>query len=302
MGGLDRTVEETVGRIAARQYGVVTRPQLLDSGVTGREIERRLEKGALIRVHRGVYRAGHRAPSTEASYLAAVCACGEGAYLSGRAAAHLLRLLKGQPPRPEVICPTQRHIPGVVTHRSRTTDPRDATTHRGIPVTTVPRTLVDLAAALSPGALARACHEAGVLHRATPTDVEAVLARRPTAPGAGKLRRVLHGEVRVTLSKLERRFLEVLREAGLPLPETNRPASGRRVDCRWPAQRLTVELDGYRYHSSRHAWEQDRLREREAHARGDDFRRYTYRDVFEESGPMLRELRELIGRPDRLPR
>ena len=83
------------------------------------------------------------------------------------------------------------------------------------------------------------------------------------------------GEVRVTLSALERRFLARLKAAGLPLPETNRPAGGRRVDCRWPAHRLTVELDSYRYHRSRHAWEQDRRREREARARGDEFRRYT---------------------------
>ena len=65
------------------------------------------------------------------------------------------------------------------------------------------------------------------------------------------------------------------RKNGLALPETNRVAGGRRVDCRWPERRLTVELDGYRYHRSRHAWEQDRRREREARARGDEFRRYT---------------------------
>ena len=79
----------------------------------------------------------------------------------------------------------------------------------------------------------------------------------------------------MTLTKLEARFLELLRNADLPLPVTNRPAGGRRVDCRWPEQRLTVELDGYRFHNSRHSWEQDRHREREARARGDDFRRYT---------------------------
>lgn len=73
-----------------------------------------------------------------------------------------------------------------------------------------------------------------------------------------------------------------------------RAAGGRYVDCRWPEHRLTVELDSYRYHASRHAWEQDRLREREAYARGDDFRRYTWGDVFEDPGPMLTELRALL--------
>jgi very-short-patch-repair endonuclease len=98
----------------------------------------------------------------------------------------------------------------------------------------------------------------------------------------------------VTLSELERRFLELLCMQALPLPETNKRANGRRVDCCWPDHRLTVELDSYRYHHSRHAWEQDRRREREAHARGDDFRRYTYGDVVECPRLMLAELRELL--------
>lgn len=114
------------------------------------------------------------------------------------------------------------------------------------------------------------------------------------SPGAAGLRRILGGDVPVTLSKLEVRFLDRLREAGLMLAEANRPAGGRRVDCRWPDQRLTVELDSYRYHSSRHAWEQDRRRELEARARGDNFPRYTYGDVFEQPEAMLAELRELL--------
>ena len=165
---------------------------------------------------------------------------------------------------------------------------------RGIPVTTVARTLVDLAAVLPPDGLARACHEAGVRHRTTPADVEAVLVRCPNAPGGAGLRRVLRGDVHVTLSKLESRFIKQLEAAGLPLPVTNRPAGGRRVDCRWPEHALTVELDGYRYHHSRHAWEQDRHREREARARGDEFRRYTYGDVLEQPKLMLSELRALL--------
>ncbi len=105
---------------------------------------------------------------------------------------------------------------------------------------------------------------------------------------------MLRGETRVTLSRLERRFLRVLAEAGLELPETNRRAGTHFVDCRWPEVGLTVELDSYRYHRSRHAWEQDRRREREARARGDEFRRYTYADVQEEPAAMLRELRGLL--------
>ena len=75
----------------------------------------------------------------------------------------------------------------------------------------------------------------------------------------------------MTLSVMEAHFLTLLRESNLALPETNRRAGGRRVDCRWPELRLTVELDSYRFHRSRHSWEQDRRREREARARGDEF-------------------------------
>jgi very-short-patch-repair endonuclease len=285
------TVEAVLAEMAARSHGVVTRAQLLAAGVTNEEIRQRMCNGSLQRVHRGVYRVGHRARSVEATFLAAVWACGDGAVLSGRAAAHLWGLIKGRASRPEVTAPTKRRVQGVVTRRQKDIE---RTTHRGIPVTTVPRTLVDLAAHLPLDALARACHEAGVKYETTPAQVEAVLRKRPRVRGAGRLRAVTSGDVRVTLSVLERTFLRRLRQAGLPLPKTNKPAHGRRVDCRWPDHRLTVELDSYRYHHSRHAWEQDRRREREARARGDEFRRYTYGDVVETPRLMLAELRALL--------
>ncbi len=228
--------------------------------------------------------------------MAAVLACGPGAVLAGRAAAYLHKLIRGTAPPPEVLTPTERRIKGVRTRRTRALDPADKTLSNCIPATSVPRTLVDLAGVLPAADLARACHEAGVHHHTTPAQVKAVLGRRPNAPGAQELRSVLDGDVRVTLSKLEKRFLDRLKAAVLPLPITNRPAGTKRVDCRWPKHCLTVELDSYRYHSSRHAWEQDRRREREAHARGDDFRRYTWGDVFESPEQMLRELRGLLRR------
>jgi hypothetical protein len=210
------------------------------------------------------------------------------------AAAHLFQIVKGAVPPPEVTATVNRHIAGVRSHRVRYIHPLDATTWRGIPITAVPRTLVDIAATLELDDLARACHETDVRHGTTPDRVEAVLERRPNASGAGRLRVILRGEVRITLSKLEKRFLGHLDDERLDLPETNGVADGRRVDCRWPEHRLTVELDGYRYHRTRHAWEEDRRREREARARGDEFRRYTYGDVFETPGPMLAELHELL--------
>src|SRR5437899_183754 len=136
---------------------------------------------------------------------------------------------------------------------------------------------------------------AGVRYKTTPAQVEAVLRSRPRTNGATTLRRVVNGDVKLVLSTLERRFLALLRENDVPLPRTNRPAGGRFVDCRWPEHRLTVELDSYRFHNSRHAWEQDRRREREAYARRDQFRRYTWGDVFEQPRLLLSELRELLA-------
>jgi Transcriptional regulator, AbiEi antitoxin len=289
------TVEEILACLAARAHGVVSRTELLQAGVTPAQLKRRLRTGSLIRVHRGVYRVGHAAPSVLARYSAAVKACGPGALLARRAAAHLFGVLRGEPDRPEVLAAPRRRIPGVVTYRSGDAE-ADGITWRGIPVTTLPRTLVDLAAVLPEGDLARAVHEAAVRHRTKPADVERLLARRHNWPGARKLRRVLYGEVPVTLSRLESLFLQRLLEAGLPLPVTNRLAGQRYVDCRWPSHGLTVELDSYTYHHTRHAWERDRAREREARARGDEFRRYTWRDVREEPRQMLADLTKLLDR------
>jgi hypothetical protein len=292
MGARSLSVEEICAQLASKSHGIVTRRELLDAGVTRREIARRQERGYLIVEFPGVYRVGHRAPSVEARYMAAVKACGEGAVMSGPAAAHLYGVTRGSAPPPYVTAPRKRQVRGVVTKRSREIE---GSVCRGIPITTVARTLVDLAATLPLTDLARACHEAGVKYGATPRHVEEVLAKRPRTPGAGNLRAVLHGRVHVTQSRLERRFLELLAEHDLLPPDsTNKPAGTFRVDCRWHDPPLTVELDSDRFHNSRHSWEQDRRREREARAREDDFRRYTYGDVYEDSGAMLRELGSLL--------
>jgi hypothetical protein len=105
-------------RVASSQHGIVTRTQLLDLGVGRRAIERRLGRD-LLPVHRGVYRVGHSAPSVEASYMAAVLACGDDGGLSGQAAAHVYGLTRGAAPRPEVTTTRNRRVPGVVVHRVR---------------------------------------------------------------------------------------------------------------------------------------------------------------------------------------
>jgi predicted transcriptional regulator of viral defense system len=140
-----RTVDRMVAELAGRSHGVVTRRELIDAGVTPEEIRKRLAKGTLISVHRGVFRVGHAAASLESRYMAAVKACGPGSLLAGRAAAHLLHLLKRPPSLPEVLTTHHRRPNGVRVRRCRSIDVRDTTSWRGVPVTNAPRTIVDLA-------------------------------------------------------------------------------------------------------------------------------------------------------------
>ena len=105
-------MERELARIATDQHGVVSREQLVAAGVSAGQIRSRLRSGALLREHRGVYRVGHRAPSVEARYLAAVLACGRESLLTGRAGGYLYGLLKGFEPPPKVITPTNRRVKG----------------------------------------------------------------------------------------------------------------------------------------------------------------------------------------------
>ncbi len=194
---------QVLARIAGAQHGVVTREQLLAAGITPAQIHGRVSSGALLREYRAVYRVGHRAPGVEAAYLCAVLACGEGALLHGRAAAHLAGILKGAPPPPEVLTRTERRVDGVRTPRvsahrrprrdGLARDPHDDDPAHAGRSRRRPR---------GGGARARV-PEAGVRHRTTPAHIEAVLARRSNSPGTAALRQVLRGEVHVTLSRLE---------------------------------------------------------------------------------------------------
>ena len=288
-------MEQRQARLATRSKGIVTWDEMIDAGISRKQIEGRARKGVLIREYKGVYRVGHSAPNVESSFMAAVKACGEGALLSDLAAAFLYWLIKGDPPPPEVTAPKDRDIEGVITHWARAgIDPRDRTIYHGIPVTTVPRTLVDIAARLDDDRLMRAVHEAVVRFSLTPAKVEVVLARRPRSPGAGRLRAIVSGDSGVLLGKLEKGFKALLVQHGIPLPQTNRKAGAHWVDCRWPG-RLTVELDSFAFHNTRWSWEQSYQRRRAAKARGEEFRRYTWTDVFDDPAPMIEEVRALAS-------
>jgi hypothetical protein len=297
MGGHSRTAEQVIASVAARSHGVVSRDELLAAGLSKKRIDMRVAKGLLIPEFEGVYRVGHRAPSVEAHYMAAVKACGKGSVLRGRAAAHLWGLIKGPAPMPEVLTPTERRVEGIRTVRSRRIDRRDVTKRHGIPVTTVARTVVDLAADSTPDELALHFHAGATRWKLKPHHVEAVLERRPNAKGAKKLRRVMNGDTRALLSELERGFIALLEANDLPLPKTNIPVDGHWVDCRWEEYALTIELESYEFHNTRHAWETDHKRERKARRRGDEYRRYFYSDIFETPEETAADVRQLLARP-----
>jgi hypothetical protein len=283
--GYIRPIADRVAWIARGQHGRVTRTQLIAAGLDADRMKRWIAAGRLRRVHRGVYAVGHEAPSVHADYMAAVLASGGGAVLSHGSAAHLLRLIAGSPPRPEVTIPVSagRTRPGVVVHRS-ILHPLDVSKLDGIPITTVPRILLDLAPTLTSAQLTRACHEAWVRHDCGRDTVEACIARNPRKPGVAKLRRALGYDV--TLSVLEDGFLDLLKRNGLPLPRTNIDHLGDKVDCHWPHLDLTVELLSYRYHATRRAFEDDVARRRRpGHVA------YTYGDVFERGAATIAELR-----------
>ncbi|MBW3606944.1 MAG: hypothetical protein KY463_01085 [Actinobacteria bacterium] len=178
----------TTSRLAAEQQGRVAWRQLVDLGVDRHLIQRWLEDGRLHPVYRGVYTVGHTAPSLRGSYMAAVLAGGLGAVLSHRADGYLLKILRGAPPPPEITVPTTAHRrrPGFVIHRVRALHPRDVAILDGIPITTVPRVLLDLAPSLKPTDLTRACHEAWVHHPRDPGDDRGLHRAQPAQEGGGE--------------------------------------------------------------------------------------------------------------------
>jgi very-short-patch-repair endonuclease len=177
------------------------------------------------------------------------------------------------------------------------------TTVDGIPVTTVPRTLFDLAAVIPFHQLSRAVNEAEVRRLWDPLSLNDLLTRHPRRPGAAALRAVLATPgVNITRSELEDRFLELLRDARLPRPETNVSIEVNgiwiEVDCMWRQQRLSVELDGHAIHATRSAFESDRARDRALIASGWRVMRITWRQLHDEPEALTRDLRaSLAARP-----
>jgi very-short-patch-repair endonuclease len=262
-----------IAALAADQYGVVGRAQLLHAGLTSREIERRTEAGRLIALHRGVYAVGHRVLKVEGRWMAAVLAAGDGAVLSHRTAAALWDLCPVPHGAIHVTVPGdggRKRRPGINLHRSTTLTPDDVTVHHGIPATTATRTIVDLARTLKDRRLEELVDRADFhglvdfadLGAANSASLKAVLDNYRPAP---------------TRSELEEAFLRLCDDHGFPRPETNIPVEGYTVDFVWRDLRLIVEVDGYRYHRSPHRFESDRERDATLTAAGWAVMRFTWR-------------------------
>jgi hypothetical protein len=287
-----------IGRLAERQHGVVARRQLLTAGLTREAIAHRTRVGRLHWFYRGVYAVGHRLLSPEGRWMAAVLAAGPSAVLSHRSAAALWGIRRWRGGNADVTTPSsRRQRPGITWHVTNL--PADEITSlAAIPVTTVPRTLFDLAAVLDHRGIELAINEAEVRRYADHLSLPAMLERHPRRRGAATIRAILAAGglgTALTRSELEERFLRFLARRGLPRPELNAPIAlaGRfvEVDCVWRRSRLIAELDGRAAHGTAAAFERDRARDRALNAAGWRVVRITWRQLSE----VPRELAADIG-------
>jgi Transcriptional regulator, AbiEi antitoxin/Protein of unknown function (DUF559) len=281
-------VERALAELAGRQWGVVSRAQLGGVGLGRGAIDRRVQTGRLRRIHRGIYAIGGATLPREGRALAAVLACGEGAVLSHVSAAVHWGLLTYDPPQPHVTAPASKAgAPGIRLHRTHSLDARDTTTHRGIPITTLAKTLLDLAASNPKNhlehALGQALRNQVYDHRAI-TDV---LDRHRGLRGTRALREATADDPAFTRGELERRFRALCRGAGLPQPLSNHVVADadnhpHEVDFYFPAHRLVVEIDGWRDHGTRVAFDRDRAKDAALVAAGYAVLRFTKRQIAED--------------------
>ena len=289
-----------IAQLADLQHGVVARRQLLELGLGRGAIARRVEAKRLHPVHRGVNAVGRRTISQRGVWMAATLACGPGAVLSHRPAAALLGMRNGAGATVDVTVPRglRRRI-GIRPHRALLPED-ERTIHAGIPVTSVFRTLLDLAATLQPHELRQALEQAEALGLADPVTLNAVVQRHIGARGIRALTAAL-AELRPALprSRLEERFHALVREAGLPAPRVNEwlDIGGELIqaDCAWPDRRLIVEVDGRAWHDTGAAFDRDRRRDRRCLAAGWQVMRVTERALVEEQVELQRQLRALLS-------
>jgi hypothetical protein len=227
--------------------------------------------------------------------MAAVLAMGPRAVLSHKSAGSLHDLLMTSQTGIDVTVPGSRSAPrrhGLRIHVTQRFQPEDVTTIDGIPVTSVTRTILDLAGVLNPAQLRRAIEQAdreGVLNLLA---LRRALARRPGFKGRARLRALLaqYTGAPPIRSVLERRFLELVARAGLPRPQVNVRVAGFEVDCYWPQWGLVVELDSRAFHSDPRAFERDPIRDARLQRHGLRVLRVTWKRLANEPAAVIDDI------------
>lgn len=295
------SIDDRIGELAEAQHGVVGRWQLLGLGVGRGAIENRIARGRLRRVQWGVYAVGHRPRSRESRWMAAVLSAGPGAALSHRSAGSLWRILPPKAILPEVTRATRCQVRSGLTSHCCMLRSDEVTRVDGIPVTSPPRTVFDVAASSTLGELERALNEMEVRGITDELSIPDLLERYPRKRGAARLRALLSDETAVRgvpRKELEERFASLLDGTDLPRPRRNADVavSGRlfEADCLWVEQRLIVELDGRATHGTRRAFERDRERDRLLQADGWRVVRITWRQLRDDAPAVLADLRRLL--------
>jgi very-short-patch-repair endonuclease len=293
-------LDRRLAGLAGRQHGIVARPQLEALGFGEKMIRTRISHGALHPLHRGVYAVGHLATTAESRWMAAALALGPRAALSHRSAAQLWGLLPRGRIAPEVTAPGAKRIrKGIVSHRG-SLPPDEITAVLGIPVTTAPRTILDLAATRPEREVERAWNEMEARRLTDPLSVPDLLARHPGRPGAAVLARLSGGAALLgrTRGELEERFLALLDARHVPRPRLNADLFLRdrfiEIDCLWERERVAVELDGAAVHGTDRAFHRDRERDRILVAEGYQTLRVTWRHLEEAPAELASDLRRIL--------
>jgi len=259
-------VDHAIAELAARQGGVVARRQIVAAGLTASAIDNRVHNGRLHVVFRGVYAVGHRAISRGGRLKAAVLACGAGAALSHDTAAEWWGLQEQRSREIEVTVPVAggRHAAGLAIHRSPSLTRSHVAHHRGLPTTTVERTILDRAAHSPRRGVERdidAAHRLGLFDR---TGLQMLLDEFRGRAGTAALRAVLHDHTAGstwTRNDFEESFLALVDYSGLPRPFANVPVGPYVLDFLWPERGLAVECDGAATHLTPKAFQDDRARD-----------------------------------------
>jgi hypothetical protein len=292
--------------LATRQHGVVSAQQLFSLGYSRNLVVSEADRGRLVPLHQRVYAVGHRRLTWYSRCWAAVLAAEPDeaapwrAVASHYSAAYLWGLLRFTPDVMHVTAPTRRRAKrNFRVHFSSILAEEDRAVCQGIPVTAVPRVLLDLAIRARPEQME------GYLERAEERElldvraVEDLLSRAGGHRGRGPLARALaiySPDPSFTRSQFERRFRKAVEGAGLPVPSMNFNAEGFELDAFWPDLRFAVELDLFETHGSRAAFERDRRRQEELKLVGIEMIRITAPRLKREPKAVLRNLAVLLER------